>query len=106
MSSTMSYPALGDYAIATRASSLGRSESLNPAASLLPTLRITLVKGEHMHVPKTATRINVLSGRAWVSLRQMDEIVDEGKKLSLPGTRSNAIISTIGCQVVFFELVF
>jgi hypothetical protein len=68
-------------------------------------LRLALVRGELLRVPRTARRLRVLSGTAWVSLEREDAVLGRGESLVLPrGSRYEAVVSASGGDALFFEL--
>jgi hypothetical protein len=68
-------------------------------------LRLTLIRGEALRVPRTVSRLRVLSGVAWVSFEGEDILQGRGEVLSLPGgSRHDAVISSTGDDPLFFEI--
>jgi hypothetical protein len=80
--------------------------SRDEAGNCGKTLRLALLRGELLRVPRSARHLSVLSGRAWVSFGQDDLIVCRGESLSLgQRSRSPALVSALGDEALFVELV-
>ena len=93
-----------DFAEASRRANMARARSVDMVDDCPPALRIALLHGEQLHIPKTAKLIHVLSGRAWISAGGKDFIVGEDESLRPLETRYDAVISAVGCEALFFEL--
>ncbi len=70
----------------------------------LPTLRVALLYGEQLCLPASSNRLAVLSGRAWITFRGEDHVLEGGDCLELARPRDKAIISALGKEELFFEL--
>ncbi len=94
-------------------------------------IRLVLLRGEAMSVPKWLSRLRVLTGTAWISVDGRDMIVTEGQSVELPGLkkpangsttrapkahitipslrrtpegRTTAVVSAVCCPAVVFEM--
>jgi hypothetical protein len=68
-------------------------------------LRLTLLRGEALRVPKASRALRVLSGTAWVSLEGEDLVLARCESLSLPGRRGHqAVVSSAGEEALLLEL--
>jgi hypothetical protein len=68
-------------------------------------LRLTLLRGEALRVPRGARRLRVLSGTAWVSLEGEDFVLERCESIPLakrPG--HEAVVSATGRDPLLFEL--
>ncbi len=86
--------------------SISLGELAHDSAHSDRSLRLTMVHGEVLRVPKSARKLRVLSGQAWVSFEGKDIILDRGESLMLPrSARHEAIVSvTEHADALFFEL--
>ena len=72
------------------------------ATSSLPALRLTLIRGEALRLPRETSRLRVLSGNAWLSLGGEDRVLQSGESLALPpALRYPAIVSALGEEELF-----
>jgi len=71
----------------------------------LPALRLALLYGEQLSLPSASRHLQVLSGRAWVSFGGEDYILGSGESLSVDQGRDKAIISAVGGEDLFFEVM-
>ena len=58
-----------------------------------PVLRIALLPGELLRVPRARTHLHVLSGTAWISDGGRDILADRGSCVALSRSRSSALVS-------------
>lgn len=68
-------------------------------------LRLTLLPGELVRAPRSASRMSVLSGRAWLSFGTNDVIVTAGEGYTF-GRRAkkDRIIQAVGTRALVLEL--
>jgi hypothetical protein len=81
----------GDFACAARESEQTRA------------LRMALLYGELLRIPKSVEMLRILSGCAWVSAGGRDFVLGCGESLSLSGSSRDAIISAVHGETLFFE---
>jgi hypothetical protein len=68
-------------------------------------LRLALLHGEAIRVPKAAARMRVLSGKAWVTFNGEDVLLGSGEGLALPSKpRYAPVVSAVGEEPLFFEM--
>ena len=68
-------------------------------------LRLTLMRGEALRLPRNARRLRVLSGKAWVSMRGEDIVLDDCQSLHLAARRQDGpVVSAAGDQALLIEL--
>ncbi len=68
-------------------------------------LRIVLLPGEVLRMPRSRARLRVLSGAAWLSRAGTDTVLSEGQCATVPATRDAAVISGLGVQPLMVELL-
>jgi hypothetical protein len=73
------------------------------AAAAAP-LRIVLLQGEALRIPRARTTIRVLSGTAWLTAGDEDIILYNGQCLSMATPKKSPVISGIGSEPVLFEM--
>ena len=74
------------------------------AAAAAP-LRIVLLRGEALRIPRASTTIHVLSGNAWLTSEGQDIILCNGQCLSVATPKEPPVISGIGSEAVLFEVL-
>jgi len=67
-------------------------------------LRLALIAGEELRLPRTLVALRVLSGRAWVSSEGSDLVLEAGDEFKVARARHAAIVSALGAEPLFFEL--
>jgi hypothetical protein len=67
-------------------------------------LRIVLLPGEALRIPRARATIRVLSGTAWLTSEGEDIILCSGQCLSVATSKEPPVISGIGSEAVLFEL--
>jgi hypothetical protein len=68
-------------------------------------LRLVLLRGEAIRLPRSARRLRVISGRAWVSQEGEDILLSSCESLPLCGKpEDQAVVSATGDEALFFEL--
>jgi mannose-6-phosphate isomerase-like protein (cupin superfamily) len=67
-------------------------------------LRVALLHGEMLRVPRSSDRLRILSGSAWVTFGGKDFLLESGEQLTLPKTRYGAVISAVGGDALLFEV--
>lgn len=68
-------------------------------------LRLTLLPGELVRVPRSASRMSVLSGRAWLSFCTNDVMVTAGEGFEFPRrAKKDGIIQAVGKRALVLEL--
>jgi hypothetical protein len=65
-------------------------------------LRIVLVQGEALSVPRSLHTVRVLSGKAWITVNGRDVVLCAGERTDLG--RSRNVISAVGNQALLFQL--
>ena len=74
------------------------------AAAAAP-LRIVLLPGEALRIPRARATIRVLSGTAWLTSGSDDIILHNGQCLSVARPKEPPVISGIGSEPVLFEVL-
>jgi hypothetical protein len=69
-----------------------------------PVLRIALLPGELLRVPRIRRHIHVLSGTAWISECRRDVLAHRGSCIHLTRSRCPALVSGTGSQPLLFEI--
>ncbi len=67
--------------------------------------RLTLTKDNVLRLPRTAGKIRVVSGIAWVSAGGHDHIIGTGEGLSLAMNRDAAIVTAVGKNPLVIEVM-
>jgi len=66
-------------------------------------LRLVLYEGEVFRLPQSFKEIQILSGRAWLTMNGKDILVEAGQKISLATGKDVALISTVRDMPVILE---
>jgi len=75
--------------------------SADPAAA---PLRVVLVQGETLRLPAAYTRVNVLTGAAWITQGGEDNVVMAGCGLSSAAGSDGAVVSALGTVPLLLEV--
>ncbi len=67
-------------------------------------LRLVLLPGEALRMPRGKARLRVLSGTAWVTRAGMDIALGAGESLDVTASRNTAVFSGLGGQPLMVEL--
>ncbi len=67
-------------------------------------LRMVLLEGEALRLPRSRMRVRVLSGTAWITQQGEDKLLPEGEALALSAAADQAVISPIGNVPLLFEM--
>ncbi len=67
-------------------------------------LRIALLPGELVRVPRSHKHLHVLSGTAWISDNARDVVADRGACVGLSRSRNSALVSGVGGQPLLLEI--
>ncbi len=67
-------------------------------------LRLVLLPGEALGMPRGKARLRVLSGTAWITRSGMDIALGAGESLGVTPSRDSAVISGLGGQPLLVEL--
>ena len=67
-------------------------------------LRIALLPGELLRVPRSRRHLHVLSGTAWISHNACDIVAERGACVGLARSRSPALVSGAGGAPLLFEI--
>ena len=70
----------------------------------VPALRIALLYGEELRIPKSVGRLLVLSGTAWVSFEAKDHVLERGESMDFAGASHRAVVSPLCGEAAFLEL--
>lgn len=82
--------------------SMGRMTSFRSKSRLL---RITLLPGELLRIPKRTAHVRIISGNAWISAGGSDTILRPGERYSRSKRlRRPVIVVAMGSDKLFFEL--
>lgn len=74
------------------------------ATSTRPVLRIALLPGELLRIPRARKHMHVLSGTAWISECARDTVAERGSCIELSSPRHPALVSGLGAQPLLFEI--
>jgi hypothetical protein len=74
------------------------------ATASRPVLRIALLPGELLQVPRERRQMHVLSGTAWVSECGLDTVADCGSCVNFLRSRHPALVSGMRGRPVLFEI--
>ncbi len=66
-------------------------------------LRIALLPGEVLSLPRKVGSVEVISGNAWITHDGMDIIEEEGSCESLTGIATPAVVSAVGNEPALIE---
>ena len=69
-----------------------------------PVLRIALLPGELLRVPRTRKHLHVLTGTAWVSDCGRDIVAERGACVPLERSRHPVLVSGAGSKPLLFEI--
>lgn len=70
-----------------------------------PSLRLTLVRGETLSLPRKARSLRVLSGSAWITVEGQDIVLGRQESLDiLPGLPVATVVSPLGSEALSFEI--
>ncbi len=68
-------------------------------------LRLVLLPGEVLRMPRGRASLRVLSGTAWVTRSGIDTVVSAGESATVPASRDPAVISALGVAPLRFEVL-
>ena len=77
---------------------------LLPARTNVVILRLLLYQGEVYRLPQAACGLQVLAGRAWLTVAGEDVFVTPGEPLPLPASKDGALISALGRTPLILEI--
>jgi hypothetical protein len=69
-----------------------------------PVLRIALLPGELLRIPRARTHLHVLSGTAWISECVRDVVAERGSCVRLARSRHPALVSGARNQPLLLEI--
>jgi len=69
-----------------------------------PVLRIALLPGELLRIPRARRNIHVLSGTAWISESGRDMVADRGTSVGFSRSRHPVLVSGVGAQPILFKI--
>ncbi len=67
-------------------------------------LRVVLVEGEALRLPRGTTQMRVLTGSAWISQAGRDSFVQAGERFHPAGGRDPAVLSPLGRVPLLVEM--
>jgi hypothetical protein len=67
-------------------------------------LRIVLLPGEVLRLPRVRALLHVLSGAAWITRAGRDTVISEGERITMPAVREPAVISSLGSHPLMVEV--
>lgn len=75
-------------------------------AEILPgsPLRLVLVQGEALRLPRSRTSIRVLAGIAWITQDGEDRFLAMGEAMTLSAAPEGTVISALGTVPLLFEV--
>jgi hypothetical protein len=68
-------------------------------------LRIVLLPGEVLRMPRSRASLRVLSGAAWMTRAGMDMVLSAGEQTTVPASRDAAVISGLGALPLMVEVL-
>ena len=80
------------------------SERNAPVGKGTVPLRIVLLPGEVLRLPRVRALLRVLSGAAWITRAGEDTVVSEGERVAVPAVRDPAVISGLGARPLMVEM--
>ena len=83
---------------------LPRDGRLPAAAAQSAPLRLVLLAGEVVRVPRGRRAIRSLAGTAWVTAGGSDIILCAGQEHALQGVPDHAVVSGVGTQPLLLEV--
>ncbi len=66
--------------------------------------RVTITEEDAYFLPDEITRIEVISGRAWISYNGQDMVLGQGGRMTFPQPRPNVIITALELRPVTVKL--
>lgn len=67
-------------------------------------LRVVLVQGEALRLPRSRTSIHVLAGSAWITQRGEDRFLMAGEAMTAAAGADRAVVSALGAQPLLLEV--
>jgi hypothetical protein len=67
-------------------------------------LRLVLLPGEILRMPRGRDSLRVLSGTAWIACMGTDTVLSEGERAAMPASRDAAVVSGLGGVPLMVEL--
>jgi hypothetical protein len=67
-------------------------------------LRILLLPGEVLALPRGPSPVHVLSGTAWVTQGGRDFVLERGQRMEHVRGRDRPVVSGLGTEALLFEL--
>lgn len=82
---------------------LPRNDSVVGAGT--PPLRVVLLPGEALRVPRGGRTVRVLSGTAWMTRAGVDIVLPCGERSDLRASRDAPVISALGASPLLVEVL-
>lgn len=67
-------------------------------------LRLVLVQGEALRLPRSRTSIRVLAGSAWITQDGEDRFLLPGEAMTAAAGRDGVVISALGARPLLLEM--
>jgi hypothetical protein len=67
-------------------------------------LRLALLYGEQLRIPRSFERLRIVSGKSWVTFGGRDFTLLRGESLAISKAHGGAIISAVGGESLLFEV--
>jgi hypothetical protein len=67
-------------------------------------LRVVLVEGEALRLPRSRASIRVLAGSAWITQRGDDRFLKAGEAMTAAAGADCAVVSALGTQPLLLEV--
>ena len=67
-------------------------------------LRVVLVEGEALKLPRGSTTLQILSGTAWVSQAGLDTLLEAGDRFRPAESSDPAVVSPLGTLPLLLEM--
>jgi len=79
-------------------------QSAGSAESTVAPLRVVLVEGEVLRLPRSRASIRVLAGSAWITQRGEDRFLKAGEAMTAAAGADCAVVSALGGQPLLLEV--
>jgi len=74
------------------------------APGKVPVLRVVLLSGDALRIPRLSSHLRVLTGTAWVSQGGKDRIIEAGQCYKVPAGRDRPIVSGLRGEPLLVEM--
>ncbi len=81
-----------------------RAAGTAAAASADAPLRVVLVEGETLRLPRSRSSIRVMAGSAWITQCGQDRVLTAGQAMTAAAGPDRAVVSALGAQPLLLEV--